>query len=175
MEQQRAQEEEMRQNVEELQAIQEQMSRQRDENLLVKKELEAREKVLGYTTILSEADLHGTITFVNSKFCVVSQYTREELIGKGHNVLRHPDMPKAIFKHMWTTIKAGRVFRGIIKNRAKDGRCYWVDATIVPIVENGKIVKYIGARYHIQDAVLAQKLFDEQNERMELLRAPSYN
>lgn len=165
----RSQEEEMRQNIEELQAIQEQVARQLEENTSVTAKLEAREKVLGLTTILSESDLYGTITYVNEKFCAVSQYHASELIGKPHNVVRHPDMPGEIFKLMWSTIKKGQTFRGIVKNRKKDGSHYWVDATIVPIFENGKIVKYIGARYHIEDEAFAQKAFEDQLERLGLV------
>jgi PAS domain S-box-containing protein len=165
----RSQEEEMRQNLEELQSVQEQMVRQLSENVDMKSQLEAREKVLGLTTILSESDLYGTITFVNDRFCEVSQYSAEELIGQGHNLLRHPDMPSEIFARMWKLLKRGQPFQGIIKNRKKDGTHYWVDATIVPIIENGKIVKYIGARYHIKDDAHAQRLFLRQLNSLGLL------
>ena len=164
----RTQEEEMRQNVEELQSIQEQISRQLEENVKMKNQLQAREDVLALTTILSESDLHGTITFVNKKFIEVSRYKAEELIGKGHNLLRHPDMPKQLFAMLWATIKKGKPFHGIVKNRKKDGTSYWVDATIVPIFEDGKIVKYIGARYHITNEDIAQHLYDQQMERLGL-------
>lgn len=162
MEELRAQEEEMRQNMEELTAIQEQLTRQLDENARVKQGMEEREKVLAQTTILSESDLFGTITFVNEKFCEVSQYSSQELIGQPHNFVRHPDMPKEIFKLMWTTIKRGETFRGIVKNRKKDGTHYWVDATIVPVIQDGKITKYIGARYHIKDDEMAERLYTRQ-------------
>lgn len=169
MEELRSQEEEMRQNLEELQSVQEQMMRQLSENVDMKNQLEAREKVLGLTTILSESDLYGTITFVNDRFCEVSQYSADELIGQGHNFVRHPDMPGEIFERMWKQLKKGQPFQGIIKNRKKDGTHYWVDATIVPVIENGKIVKYIGARYHIKDDTHAQRLFLRQLNTMGLL------
>lgn len=169
MEELRSQEEEMRQNLEELQSVQEQMVRQLGENVHVKNQLEAREKVLGLTTILSESDVYGTITFVNERFCEVSQYSAEELIGQGHNFVRHPDMPAEIFERMWKMLKRGQPFQGIIKNKKKDGTHYWVDATIVPVIENGKIVKYIGARYHIKDDTDAQRLFLKQLNTLGLL------
>jgi PAS domain S-box-containing protein len=169
MEALRSQEEEMRQNLEELQSVQEQMVRQLGENAQVKKQLEAREKVLGLTTILSESDLYGTITFVNERFCEVSQYSADELIGQAHNFVRHPDMPAEIFERMWKALKRGQPFQGIIKNKKKDGTHYWVDATIVPVVENGKIVKYIGARYYLKDDTHAQRLFFRQLEALGLL------
>jgi PAS domain S-box-containing protein len=124
-------------------------------------ELDSRLKVIESCTIMSESDLYGTITFVNDKLCEVSKYSREELIGKPHNIFRHPDMPKEVFKKLWQTIKTGETFRGIIKNRAKDGSVYWVDAVISPVLDStGKPVKYIGARYVIEDEEYAQMLFD---------------
>jgi PAS domain S-box-containing protein len=163
MEQLRQQEEELRQNMEELSAMQDQIQQQLTETQALKKELEVREEVFGYTTIMSESDKFGTITFVNDKLCAVSKYSREELIGQPHNIFRHPDTPSIIFKIMWDTIKRGNIFQGIIKNKAKDGTHYWVDATIVPVLdENKNVVKYIGARYHIKDDALAQTLYDKQ-------------
>ncbi len=136
---------------------------QADETNRLREDLEAREKVFSLTTLLSEADIYGTITYVNSKFCEISGYTPEELIGKPHSILRHPDMPKEFFKRMWSTIKKGKPFQGIVKNKAKNGTHYWVDASIVPIKDaKGNIVKYIGARYHITNEELASQLFKEQ-------------
>lgn len=159
----RAQEEELRQNMEEISATQEEITKQMIELDRVKHELEIREEVFGLTTILSESDVYGTITYANSKLCEVSGYSHDELIGKPHNVFRHPDMPKELFGLFWKTIKDGRVFKGIVKNKTKNGQYYWVDATIVPVKnEHGQIVKYIGARYHIQDDELATLLYNRQ-------------
>ncbi|MBY0427244.1 MAG: PAS domain-containing protein, partial [Cytophagales bacterium] len=156
----REQEEEMRVNMEELMFMQEESERQ----LKILEELKdlstTREMVFSKTTILSESDIFGTITYCNDKLTEVSKYKREELLGQGHNIFRHPDMPKELFKLLWETIQAGDTFQGVIKNRAKDGSHYWVDATIVPITdEQGTINKYIGARYHIQNEELAQKMY----------------
>ena len=168
-EEMKAQEEEMRQNMEELSATQEELQRQMRESELAKKQLEQRDMAFGLTTILSESDPFGTITFANDKLTQVSKYSREELIGKGHNIFRHPDMPKELFALMWDTIRQGQVFQGIIKNRAKDGTHYWVDATIMPVTnEEGKIVKYIGARYHIESDELAENLYEKQVRRLGL-------
>lgn len=168
-EEMRAQEEEMRQNMEELEATQEQTNRQVQEFSKVKKDLDIREGVFALTTILSEADPAGSILLVNDKLCAVSKYAREELVGKPHNIFRHPDMPKQLFKIFWDTIKSGQVFRGIVKNRAKDGTHYWVDATIVPVKdENGRIYKYIGARYHILDDSMAEGMYNQQAEKLGL-------
>jgi PAS domain S-box-containing protein len=139
------------------------------ERVNLQKQAEQRENVLSLTTILSEADERGVITLVNDKLCEVSKYTREELLGKPHSIFRHSDMPKELFKIFWQTINAGKVFKGIIKNRAKDGSHYWVDATIVPVKDDaGKIVKYIGARYHITDDALALGLYNRQAEALKL-------
>lgn len=117
---------------------------------------EAEHKVLtdivNMTSIISYADLKGHIIDINEKFVQVSKYSREELIGSPHNITRHPDMPKATFKQVWSTIGHGKIFRGVIKNRAKDGTPYYVDAVIAPILgSNGKPKKYMGVRYDITE------------------------
>lgn len=118
-----------------------------------KAELKARTDIMNLTSIVSEADLRGDILSINEKFCQVSKYTSEELLGRPHNTTRHPDMPKEVFKEMWATIGRGNMFRGVIKNRAKDGSPYYVDAVIAPILgENGKPKKYLGVRYDITEA-----------------------
>jgi methyl-accepting chemotaxis protein len=113
-------------------------------------ELQARTDIMNMTSIVSEANLRGDILSINEKFIEVSKYSKEELIGKPHNTTRHPDMPKEVFKEMWATIGRGNMFRGIIKNRAKDGTPYYVDAVIAPILnERGRPKKYLGVRYDI--------------------------
>lgn len=115
-----------------------------------KEELQARTDIMNTTSIVSEANLKGDILSINDKYIEISQYTKEELIGNPHNITRHPDMPKEVFKEMWATIGRGKIFRGIVKNRAKDGTPYYVDAVIAPIIgENGKPKKYLGVRYDI--------------------------
>lgn len=167
VEQLKLQEEELRQNMEELRATQEQLETQLQESNLLKERIERREQVMALTTILSETDLRGVITFANDKFCEVAKYTREELLGKPQSMVRHPDMPKDLFRLFWKTIQAGEVFKGIVKNRAKDGTHYWVDATIVPIKNtDGKVVKYVGARYHLTDEDLALTLYNKQAAQM---------
>ncbi len=164
-----SQEEELRQNTEELQATQEHIEQQLAETNQLKDQIKAREDVFTLTTILSESDLFGTVTFANQKLVEVSKYSLQEIIGQGHNLFRHPDMPKELFKLMWDTIKAGKIFSGIVKNKAKDGSHYWVDATIVPIKdENGTVYKYIGARYHIKENYLAESLYEAQAKRLGL-------
>lgn len=115
-------------------------------------ELKVRTDIMNLTSIVSEANLRGDIMTINEKFIQVSKYSKEELIGKPHNTTRHPDMPKEVFREMWATIGRGKIFRGVVKNRAKDGTPYYVDAVIAPILgENGKPKKYLGVRYDITE------------------------
>ncbi len=115
-------------------------------------ELKLRSEIMDTTSIVSYADLKGDILSVNQKFLDVSKYPKDELIGRGHNTTRHPDMPKEVFKEMWSTIGRGKIFRGIVKNRAKDGTPYYVDAVIAPIMgNNGKPKGYLGVRYDITE------------------------
>jgi len=124
----------------------------------VQAELQVRTAIMDVTSIVSEADKKGDILSVNEKFLQVSKYPRHELIGHGHNTTRHPDMPKEVFKQMWQTIGRGEIFRGVVKNRAKDGTPYYVDAVIAPILgENGKPMKYLGVRYDITEAEIERQ------------------
>ena len=121
----------------------------------VEAELKVRTDIMNVTSIVSESDKKGDILTINDKFIEVSKYSRDELIGKPHNTTRHPDMPKDTFKQLWSTIGRGDIFRGVIKNRAKDGTPYYVDAVVAPILgENGKPMKYLGVRYDITVAEL---------------------
>ena len=121
-------------------------------------ELAVRTSIMNETSIVSEADRKGDIVSVNDKFIEVSKYGRDELIGRPHNTTRHPDMPKETFKALWSTIGRGNIFRGIIKNRAKDGTPYYVDAVIAPILgTDGKPVKYLGVRYDITAAEIERQ------------------
>jgi len=96
--------------------------------------------------LVSQTDTEGIITYVNQKFRDVSGYSYEELVGKPHSIVRHPDMPHVTFAKMWDTIKSGQVFNGTIKNMRKDGRYYWVDLEILPIKdEAGNITTYMAA------------------------------
>ena len=97
--------------------------------------------------IVSSTDVKGIITYANRKFCTVAGYDKSELTGKNHNIVRHPDMPKAAFQEVWDTISAGKEWTGIVKNLRKDGRYYWVYSHISPIHNNdGKVTGYTAAR-----------------------------
>jgi len=98
-------------------------------------------------SLISETDLKGVITFVNRKFVEMTGYSKEEAVGEPHNILRHPDMPKAAFEGMWKVIKEGKSWEGYVKNLRKDGKYYWVIVNIVPKKdENGNIIGYIASR-----------------------------
>jgi PAS domain S-box-containing protein len=156
-------EEIVQQSLEQLKIAQKKSENYYNEMERINAALHVREKVLSITTIVSESDRYGTITSVNDKLCAVSKYSREELIGKPHSIFRHPDMPKDIFRLMWNTIQRGDVFRGVVKNRAKDGTHYWVDATIAPQLDDqGNIIKYVSVRYHLQNDEVAEKLYQDQ-------------
>ena len=102
------------------------------------------------STILSKSDLDGNITYVNEEFCKISKYTESELIGQPHSILRHPDMPEFTFKDMWDTIKSKKLWKGMVKNKTKDGSEYIVDALIIPLLDtNGDIIEYLGIRHDI--------------------------
>jgi len=119
--------------------------------------------------IISSTDLKGIITYANRKFCEIAGYTKSELVGKNHNIVRHPDMPKAAFQEVWDTIQAGKEWTGIIKNLRKDGRYYWVYSHISPIVEEGNTLGYTAARRpasatEIEDSILLyQSLIEKEN------------
>ncbi len=120
--------------------------------------------------IISKTDLKGIITFVNSAFCKLAGYDKSELVGKPHNLVRHPDMPKAAFKKLWETIEKNEQWRGFVKNLRKDGKYYWVEATIQPMFdENGNKVGYISARKPVseKDKEKYEKLYKELTQKEE--------
>jgi aerotaxis receptor len=96
--------------------------------------------------LISTTDLDSRITYCNDAFVAISGFTREELIGQPHNMVRHPDMPPMVFGHMWETIKQGKPWMGIVKNRAKNGDHYWVSAYVTPVYENGRVAGYESVR-----------------------------
>ncbi len=110
------------------------------------------QKVLDDSSIVSKTNPDGVITYANENFLAISGYRLEELIGKTHSVLYHPDTPSAVIKNLWKTIKAKKTWKGILKNRKKDGTHYVVDATIEPILDiKGSIVEFIAVRHDITE------------------------
>lgn len=96
--------------------------------------------------IVSETDAKGNIIFANADFCKIAEYKIEELVGKPHNLLRHPDMPKIAFVDLWKTIQNGDIWKGIVKNKTKNGDYYWVNATVYPSKTPDGKLRYISVR-----------------------------
>ncbi|NOZ91032.1 MAG: EAL domain-containing protein [Epsilonproteobacteria bacterium] len=114
--------------------------------------LNAYKMAIDETSIVSKTDLNGTITYVNKQFCEISGYEEYELLGVSHNIVRHPDMPKDVFATMWKTIQSNNIWRGVIKNRKKNGDYYIVNATVIPIVDSSNnIIEYIAIRHDITE------------------------
>ncbi|MDF9617586.1 PAS domain-containing methyl-accepting chemotaxis protein [Pseudomonas entomophila] len=96
--------------------------------------------------LISATDTASLITYCNAEFAAISGYSQDELIGSPHNLVRHPDMPEAVFELMWQYLKAGRSWMGIVKNRCRNGNFYWVNAYVTPILEQGRVVGYESVR-----------------------------
>ncbi len=121
--------------------------------------------------IISETDLKGVITFANRKFCEISGYNIDELVGQAHNIIRHPDMPRIAFATMWETIQRGETWRGLVKNLRKDGLYYWVETEISSVKNDQDItIGYIAARKpaslsNIEDAVEEYRKLKQREEK----------
>jgi PAS domain S-box-containing protein len=126
--------------------------------------LEEYKKVVDASSIVSKTNTKGIITFVNDEFCKIAGYSKEELLGKNHNIVRHPNMPSAAFEDLWTTIKAKKIWKGVVENLKKDGGSYFVKATIVPVLdESNNIVEFIGLREDITDLMEKEKEIERLN------------
>jgi PAS domain S-box-containing protein len=122
------------------------------ENIRSQKLLQEYKDAVDRSSIVSKTDTKGHITFANEAFCAISGFSEEELLGQPHNIIRHPDMPKSAFESMWKTIQSKRSWKGIVKNRKKNGDFYYVDTVISPILDaRGKISEYIAIRKDITD------------------------
>ncbi|MDH5571983.1 MAG: methyl-accepting chemotaxis protein [Gammaproteobacteria bacterium] len=115
--------------------------------------------------ILSTTNTKGLITYVNQDFIKISGFTPDELIGKNHNMVRHPEMPPAAFEDLWTTIKSNNSWMGMVKNRCKNGNHYWVSAYVTPITKNGEIAEYqsVRSKPDAEDVARADKLYAQLN------------
>lgn len=130
---------------------------------------EAILKAVQDTLVISTTDLQGVITYANDLFCRLTGFSREELIGQPHNIVRHPAVPKEVYKDMWDTIQAGKIWTGIVPNCGKGGVVYVVDTTVQPMFdEAGNITGYISVRRVINDLMtnfeaveLSKEIFDD--------------
>jgi len=125
--------------------------------------LEQYKNIVDISAIVTKADLAGNITYVNDKFCNISGYSKVELLGNNHNIVRHPDVPNSVYADMWKTITNKKPWKGRLKNRSKEGKTYYVDTLINPLLdENGEIIEYISLRYDITNITNhKQQLIDD--------------
>jgi PAS domain S-box-containing protein len=136
---------------------------QKKESELSNRLLSQYKQAIDTSTILSKTDKKGIITYGNKAFYKISQYSEAECVGKTHKIVRHEEMDSAVFKDMWQTVQSKKQWRGIIKNRAKDGSVYIVDSLIIPLLDtNNEIIEYIGIRHDITK--LEQYKEDLQNQ-----------
>ena len=126
-------------------------------------------------TIISTKDIKGRITYANQEFTTICGFNEHELLGQSHNIMRHPDMPPEAFHNMWDTIQQGTPWRGIVKNRCKNGDHYWVDAFVTPVMDsNDQIVRYqsVRSRPTRQQIADAESLYGKLN-RKEITSIPN--
>ncbi|MEA1955737.1 MAG: sensor domain-containing diguanylate cyclase [Campylobacterota bacterium] len=132
--------------------------------------------------IISKTDKKGIITYANDLFCEISKYSREELIGKPHNIVRHPDVSPKVFELLWNTIEDKKIFKGVLKNRNKNGETYITEIKVFPIVVDDEIIEYISVRTDIttyakekeDDISLAKQNFKNERTRFKELSNIAY-
>ena len=132
--------------------------------------LEQYIRAIESSNIVSRTDIDGIITFVNDEFCKISGYSREELIGHNHNIVRHPDVPASNFKKLWDTILDKKTYKATVKNLAKDGSTFYVNTTIVPILdERGEILEFVAIRYDVTREMELRIELERQERELERL------
>ena len=131
--------------------------------------LEYYKNAVDNSGIVSKTDENGIINYVNDKFCEVSGYSAEELLGKKHNIVNSGYHSKEFFNEMWQTISNGKIWKGVFRNKSKNGNIYWVDSTIVPFFKNGKIFSYISIRFDITEKMVIHQKVEEQKKFYETI------
>ena len=132
--------------------------------------LQQYQEAIENSNIVSKTDVNGIITFVNDEFCKISGYTKEELVGKNHNIVRHPDVPASKFKLLWKTIKSKNIYKGTVKNLSKDGSTFYVNTTVIPILdEKGEIEEFIAIRYDVTKEVFYRESLEKKERELEEL------
>jgi PAS domain S-box-containing protein len=173
-EQLRQQEEEMRKNMREMQATQEEMKR-------IQEEMHAQNNIVNSIAIVSKTDSKGRITYVNDEFIKWTKYSWGEVMGQNHRFLKSGHQPEEIFTDLWSTVSSGKVWRGELKNKAKDGSFFWVDTIIAPVLDHeGKAKEYIAQRFLIDDKKRKEEemksmVIEMQNQIREIEKERSKN
>jgi len=134
--------------------------------------LEQYQSAIENSNIISKTDINGIITFVNDEFCKISGYTQEELIGRNHNIVRHPDVPAATFKALWQAILQKKTYKSTVKNLAKDGSTFYVNTTVFPILnEKEEIEEFIAIRYDVTESIRLNEALVLKEKELEQLNA----
>ncbi len=134
--------------------------------------LQQYQEAIEKSNIVSKTDVNGIITFVNDEFCKISGYSKEELIGKNHNIVRHPDVPSSKFKLLWQTILAKKIYKSTVKNRAKSGETFYVNTTVIPILdEKDDIEEFIAIRYDVTQEIFYKHSLEKKERELEELNA----
>ncbi len=124
--------------------------------------------------LVTRTDLKGRITYANNAFVAVSGFSREELLGSNHNIIRHPNVPEVVFEDLWSNLKQGRPWTATLKNRAKSGDFYWVEANICPVYKNGEVNEYLSVRYApSRDSVNESQVFFDKLNAQQVSYHPS--
>jgi len=144
-----------------IQDVTEQNKREQDLNETLQ-ELENYKKAIDHAGIISKSNRQGKITYVNNLFQEISGYSEEELLGSDHNIVNSGLHEKKYFANMWRTISSGNVWKGVFRNKKKDGTYYWVDSTIVPFTKNNQVEEYISIRFDITEKMLIHQKVEEQ-------------